>query len=61
MPKGDAGGVDPETWIKIVGEQMRADVEGLKRMFWGAAGAFFGAGIVFGVFLPPIMKKLGFG
>ena len=58
---GGPGDVDPATWIKIVGEQMRADVDGLKRMFWGAAGAFFGAGIVLGVFLPPIMKKLGLG
>lgn len=60
MSSGE-GDVDPGAWIKIVGEQMRADVEALKRMFWGAAGACFGIGIMLGVFLPPILKKIGFG
>jgi len=50
---------DPEFWIKYVGEPMRKDVDGLKRAFWWAAGGCGGAGVVLGMLMPYVMKKLG--
>lgn len=53
--------VDPSAWIKLVGNPMRQEVEGIKRALWWASGSAMGAGIVLGLFAPTIMKKLGFG
>ena len=53
--------VDPGAWIKLVGNPMRQEVEGLKRAFWWAGGALLGSGMVFGWLSPYILKKLGLG
>lgn len=45
--------------MKLVGEPMRTDVEGLKRAVWWAAGSAMGAGLALGLFAPYILRKLG--
>lgn len=58
-------GADPLTqaltWIEHVGKPMRADVEGIKRSIWWASGGCMGMGMILGLFMPTILKKLGFG
>ncbi len=53
--------VDPDAWIKLVGNPMRREVEGLKRALWWASGIAMGAGVVLGWLSPYILKKLGLG
>lgn len=47
------------TWIDYIGEPMRRDVDGLRRMVWWVGGAGVGSGAVLGLLLPYILKKLG--
>lgn len=48
-------------WVEEIGRPMKAEVEGLKRAFWWAGGAFIGAGVILGLIGPYILKKLGLG
>lgn len=51
--------MDPAAWVKLVGDPMRADVEGLKRAFWWGCGGCGGAGLILGLLAPFILRKLG--
>lgn len=55
----DAGDIDPVAWIRYVGIPAAAAVEALKRSFWIASGGIFGAGLILGLLMPFILKKLG--
>ncbi len=48
-----------ESWIRDVGNPLRADVDGLKRAFWLMAGGSGVVGVIFGLLAPVILKKLG--
>lgn len=46
-------------WIEYVGKPMEKEVEALKRAIWTMGAGGVGAGLILGLIMPFILKKVG--